>query len=41
MGDGIRKYKSDVNKLFGDVERIVVNNDEEINIATTSCNIVN
>lgn len=41
MGDGIKEYKSDVNKSFDDVERIVVNNDEKINIATTSCNIVN
>lgn len=41
MGDGIKEYKSDVNKSFDNVERIVVNNDERINIATTSCNIVN
>lgn len=41
MGDGLKEYKSDVNKSFDDVERIVVNNDEKINIATTSCNIVN
>lgn len=41
MGDGIKEYKSDVNKSFDDVERIVVNNGEKINIATTSCNIVN
>lgn len=41
MGDGIKEYKSDVTKSFDDVERVVVNNDEKINIATTSCNIVN
>ncbi len=41
MGDGIKEYKSDIYKSFDDVERIVVNNDEKINIATTSCNIVN
>lgn len=41
MGDGIKEYKSDINESFNDVERIVVNNGEKINIATTSCNIVN
>ena len=41
MGDETKEYKSDVTKSFDDVERVVVNNDEKINIATTSCNIVN
>ena len=41
MGDGIKEYKSDINKSFDDIERVVINNDEKINIATTSCNIVN
>ncbi len=41
MQDGIKKYKSDVSKSFDDVERVVANNDEKINIAIISCNIVN
>ena len=30
-----------LHKSFDDVERVVVNNDKKISIATTSCNIVN
>ena len=41
MGDGIKEYKSDINKSFDDVERVVINNDKKVNIAATSCNIVN
>lgn len=41
MGDGIKEYKSDINKSFDDVERIVVNNEAKINVAATSCKIVN
>ena len=41
MGDGIKEYKSDVNKSFDDVERVIVSNNKKINIVTTSCNVVN
>ena len=40
MGDGIKEYKSDINKSFEDTERAIINNNKKINIATTSCNIV-
>lgn len=41
MGDGKKIYESDISKAFDDVKRVVVNNNKEINIATTSCKIVN
>ena len=41
MGDGEKTYESDISKAFNDVKRVVVNNDKEINIAATSCKIVN
>ena len=41
MGDGEKIYESDISKAFDDVKRVVVNNNKEINIATTSCKIVN
>ena len=41
MGDGERVYESDINKAFDNVKRVVVNNNKDINIATTSCKIVN
>ena len=39
--DGEKIYESDISKAFDDVKRVVVNNNKEINIATTSCKIVN
>mgnify|MGYP004459566575 CR=1 FL=1 len=41
MGDGVKEYKSDINKSFLDVERTICNNKKKINVAMTSCNIVN
>lgn len=41
MGDGIDEYKSDINKSFLDTKRVILNNKKEVNVAFTSCNIVN
>lgn len=40
MGDGKKVYESDIKNSFNDVERVVLNKDEKINIAATSCRIV-
>ena len=40
MGDGERMYESDINKAFEDTKRVVINNNKELNIATTSLKIV-
>ncbi len=40
IGDGEKIYESDISKAFDDVKRVIVNNNKEINIATTSCKIV-
>lgn len=40
MGDGKKIYETDIQKSFDDVERVVVNNEKKIKIATTSCKIV-
>ena len=41
LGNGTEEYSSDINIAFHDTERIVLNNMETLNIATTSCKIVN
>ncbi len=41
MGDGEKMYETDINNAFDDVKRVVVNNKKEINIAATSCKVVN
>lgn len=41
MGDGIEKYESNLKNSFKNVKRVVLNNDKNINIAATSCKIVN
>lgn len=40
MGDGEKVYESDARKAFENVERTVINNDKLVNVATTSCKIV-
>ena len=40
MGDGKEKHQSDISKSFDNVERTILNNNEKINVAFTSCNIV-
>lgn len=40
MGNGEKKYETDVTKSFDDVERVVINNEKKINIVATSCKIV-
>lgn len=40
MGDGEDNYCTDPNEAFNDSKRININNDEEMDIATTSCRIV-
>lgn len=41
MGNGIDEYKTDINTSFDDVKRTIINSNKKINVATTSCNIVN
>lgn len=41
LGDGIKEYSSDINEAFNDSKRIVMNNNTELEIASTSCRIVN
>lgn len=41
MGNGIEESKSDINKAFDDIKRIHQESSKEINIAATSCMIVN
>ena len=41
MGDGKRESASDITKAFDDVERVHQETDEKINVAATSCRIVN
>lgn len=41
IGDGKREYVSNIDEAFKNVKRIVMNNDTELEIATTSCKIVN
>ena len=41
MGNGIDTYESDIKEAFKDVNREVLNNGVILNIATTSCKVVN
>ena len=41
LGDGKKEYCSDIKKSFNNTKRIVMNNNTSINVATTSCKIVN
>ena len=40
MGDGIKNFESDTNKSFENVQRTVVNNEKKIDVAMTSCKMV-
>lgn len=40
LGDGIKNSSSDYTKAFENTKRIVMNNNKELEIATTSCKIV-
>lgn len=40
LGDGEKEYSSDIKDAFNDVDRKVLNNNEMIKVATTSCRIV-
>ena len=39
MGDGIREYKSDINRAFNKIKRININNNKEVSVVETSYNI--
>ena len=41
LGDGITEYSSNISDAFKNIERTVLNNNSKINVATTSCKIVN
>lgn len=41
LGDGEKEYSSDIIKSFEDTKRVVMNNNSTLEIATTSCKIVN
>lgn len=41
LGDGVTEHKSDITKSFINTKRKVMNNNETISIATTSCRVVN
>lgn len=41
MGDGLKESSSDINKAWEDTERVHQKTNEIINVATTSCRIVN
>lgn len=41
MGDGLKESSSDINKAWEDTERVYQKTNEIINVATTSCRIVN
>ena len=41
MGDGIKESASDINKAFDNIKRIHQKTSQEIEVATTSCRIVN
>ena len=40
LGDGIKTHSSDIEDAFEDAERTVMSSGEKINIATTSCKII-
>lgn len=41
LGDGIKEYTSNIKEAFNDSKRIVMNNNTELQIASTTCKIVN
>lgn len=41
MGDGIKQYTSNIDDAFKNTKRVVINNNTELDLATTSCKIVN
>lgn len=41
MGNGVKEYKSDINKSFDITNKININNNKEIKVVETSCNIKN
>lgn len=41
LGDGITESKTNINKAFTNTKRTVMNNNKTLDIATTSCRIVN
>lgn len=41
MGDGKKEYVTDIKNAFQDANRVVINNNTPVEIATTSCKIVN
>ena len=41
MGDGIKESTSDISKAFDDIKRTHQETKQELNIATTSCKIIN
>lgn len=41
LGDGNREYVSNIDDAFKNIKRTVMNNDTELEIAATSCKIVN
>ena len=41
MGNGVDEYFSNIEEAFNDTKRIVLNNSSTINVATTSCRVVN
>ncbi|MBR4178252.1 MAG: class I SAM-dependent methyltransferase [Bacilli bacterium] len=41
MGDGIKECESDISKAFNNIKRTHQESNKELNVATTSCKIVN
>lgn len=41
LGDGKQSFSSDIKDAFNNTKRIVMNNNKELELATTSCKIVN
>lgn len=41
MGDGIKEYTSNINETFDLDKRYILNSNKEVNVAKTSCKIVN
>lgn len=41
LGDGKQNYTSNIQDAFKDIKRVVMNNNKNLDIATTSCKIVN
>lgn len=41
MGNGTENYESNINDSFDNVKRVILNNNKKINVAATSCKIVN